>query len=191
MTDGDDIRLSDEERLHALNVLGEHYAAGRLDGDEFYERSGAVAAGRTVGALREPFRGLPGGVPLREEGGSIRRVGDAVPQPLTKQEESSPAAELESLRHRGKVVETVDGVILGLTLLVFLVLQFAVDWSWAWLVWPSLAVTLSVSRLLYHFGDEDEKMYKELKKADAKSRRKRLEQAGVRIRELEDKRDES
>ncbi|WP_067660761.1 DUF1707 SHOCT-like domain-containing protein [Nocardia harenae] len=190
MTDGDDIRLSDSERLHALNVLGEHYAAGRLDNDEFYERSGAVAAGRTLAALREPFRGLPGGVPLREVNGAIERVGETQPQPRAK-EESTPAAELESLRHRGKVVETVDGVILGLTLVVFLVLQFAVDWSWAWLVWPSLAVTLSVPRLLYHFGDEDEKMYKELEKADAKSRRKRLEQAGARIRELEDKRDES
>lgn len=189
MTDGDDLLLSDSERLHALNVLGEHYAAGRLDGDEFYERSGAVAAGRTLGALRAPFRGLPGGVPLREVAGAIERVGDAQPQPPAKQDSS--AAELESLRHRGKVVETVDGVILGLTLVVFLVLQFAVDWSWAWLVWPSLAVTLSVPRLVYHFGDEDEKMYKELKKADAKSRRKRLEQAGARIRELEDKRDES
>ncbi|MFC8042172.1 DUF1707 domain-containing protein [Nocardia sp. NPDC057353] len=190
MTDGDDIRLSDEERLHALNVLGEHYAAGRLDGDEFYERSGAIAAGRTLGALHESFRGLPGGVPLRAADGAIERVGAAQQAALAKQEES-PAAELESLRHRGKVVETIDGVVLGLTLVVFLVLQFPVGWSWAWLVWPSLVLTLSVPRLIYHFGDEDEEMYEKLKKADAKSRRKRLEQADARIRELEGKRDGS
>lgn len=187
--DGDDILLSDAERLHALNVLSEHYAAGRLDVDEFYDRSGAVSAARTLNAIREPFRGLPGGLPLEQADRLVRQV-QSSPAPV---EESTPArgaeAELSSLRRRGKVVEAVDGVVFGVTLMAFLLLQFVVEWDFAWIVWPSLVVTLGLPRLILEFSDEDEEMYKELKKSDAESRKKRLRQASDRIRELENKRD--
>ncbi|MFD1812531.1 DUF1707 SHOCT-like domain-containing protein [Rhodococcus gannanensis] len=188
--DHDDLLLSDDERLHALNVLGDHYAAGRLDSSEFYERSGDVASARTLGAVREPFLGLPGGVPLDATDGRIRKLTeDALPAtwpsapPAT--EPASAEAELQSLRSRGSLVENLDWAIVGVTLITFLILQLVVGWDYAWIVWPSLVLTLSLPRMLLKYSDADEKTYEQLKKSDERARRKRLEEAADRIRELE------
>ncbi|WFR73073.1 DUF1707 domain-containing protein [Prescottella defluvii] len=74
--DPDDLLLSDDERLHALNAISEHYAAGRLDSSEFYDRSGAIASARTLDAMRDSFRGLPGGLPLDVIDGHIRKLAE-------------------------------------------------------------------------------------------------------------------
>jgi hypothetical protein len=54
-----DIRVSDTEREDALTKLGEHMAAGRLDIDEYGERSAKVATAKTRGELLELFADLP------------------------------------------------------------------------------------------------------------------------------------
>lgn len=191
-SDHDDLLLSDAERMHALNALGEHYAAGRLDSAEFYERSGEISSARTFSALHPSFRGLPGGVPLEQVDGHIRMIPD-VSAPAVRRD-ASPAApqsaedELASLRDRGSTVETLDWIIIGITLVAFLVLQIVLGWSYAWIVWPSLIVTLSVPRLILKYSDDDEKVYEELKKSEAAERKKRLEEASKRIRELEGRR---
>ena len=59
----DQLRLSDAEREAAVARLGEHYAAGRLDKDEYDERSDAIWSARTRGDLRPVFRDLPGSGP--------------------------------------------------------------------------------------------------------------------------------
>ena len=191
-SDHDDLLLSDAERMHALNALGEHYAAGRLDSAEFYERSGEISSARTFSALLPSFRGLPDGAPLEQVDGHIRMIPD-VSAPAVRRD-TSPAApqsaedELASLRDRGSTVETLDWIIIGITLVTFLVLQIVLDWSYAWIVWPSLIVTLSVPRLILKYSDDDEKVYEELKKSEAAERKKRLEEASKRIRELEGRR---
>lgn len=194
--DPDDLRLSDDERMHALNVIGEHYAAGRLDASEFYDRSEAIASARTLDAMRDSFRGLPGGLPLAVTEGHVRKLpvggdigsagtGRPVASPGTRSDES----DLSALRKRGGLVESLDGVIFGVTLVAFLVLQLIVDWDYAWIVWPSLILTLSVPRMILKYSDADEEIYEELKEEEAKSRKKRLREAAERIHELEAKRD--
>lgn len=188
-TDPDDLLLSDDERMHALDVIGTHYADGRLDSAEFYERSGVIAAARTVGGVGDAFRGLPGGVPLVAVDGRVHKTagedapavrGDAVPSVTAE-------AELASLRSRGTLVESLDWVIIGITLVTFLVLQIVVDWDYAWVVWPSLILTLSIPRMILKFSDDDEEVYEELKKSDVEARKQRLAEATRRIRELEGK----
>jgi hypothetical protein len=49
------LRLSDADRDDAIARLSEHYAAGRLDKDEFDERSDAVWTARTQGDLAPVF----------------------------------------------------------------------------------------------------------------------------------------
>ena len=71
MAEPDDLLLSDAERLHALTVLGDHYASGRLDDSQFHARSGDVAAARTLAQLRDSFADLPGGTPLTSVDGMI------------------------------------------------------------------------------------------------------------------------
>ncbi|GAA1712154.1 DUF1707 SHOCT-like domain-containing protein [Dietzia cercidiphylli] len=194
MTDPDDLLLSDAERLHALTALGDHYAAGRLDDPEFHSRSGDIAAARTLGQLRGSFSDLPGGVPLTSVDGMIVQSATATGGELVRTSSSSPAAsdpdrELQDLRKRGRTVETLDGLVLGATLVAFLVLQFVVGWDYAWIVWPSLVLTLGVPRAILQFTDSDEELYEELKESDDEARKERLRAATERIRELGDGRE--
>ena len=202
MTDPDDLLLSDSERLHALTVLGDHFAAGRLDDAEFHDRSAEVASARTLGQLRGYFTDLPGGPPLHSVDGMIVQSAGAVGGEMVVSSSSglatpsptAPAtrdtdADLEDLRKRGKLVESLDGVVIGLTLITFLVLQIIVGWQYAWIVWPSLVLTLGVPRLLLRYTDSDEKTYEKLKKADQKAREERLRAVNERIRELGDGRE--
>lgn len=53
------MRVGTAERQAAVDALGEHFAQGRLDPDEFGERSAAAYAARTVGDLEDLFRDLP------------------------------------------------------------------------------------------------------------------------------------
>ncbi|HEV7650132.1 MAG TPA: DUF1707 domain-containing protein [Actinophytocola sp.] len=54
-----DIRVSDSEREDALGKLGEHMSAGRLDIDEYGERSVKVTTAKTRGELLDLFGDLP------------------------------------------------------------------------------------------------------------------------------------
>jgi hypothetical protein len=54
-----DIRVSDTEREDALEKLGEHMSAGRLDIDEYGERSAKVTTAKTRGELLDLFGDLP------------------------------------------------------------------------------------------------------------------------------------
>jgi hypothetical protein len=53
------MRIGDTEREQALAALGEHMSAGRLDIDEYGERSAKVTAARTRGELLALFTDLP------------------------------------------------------------------------------------------------------------------------------------
>lgn len=69
------LRIGDAEREAAVHALGEHFAAGRLDRDEFDERSAVAYAARTDAELRPLFGDLPAphpGVP-RAQSGSAQR----------------------------------------------------------------------------------------------------------------------
>lgn len=207
MTDPDDLLLSDTERLHALTVLGDHFAAGRLDDSEFHARSGDVAAARTLGQLRGSFGDLPGGPPLQAVDGMIVHSATAGggEVEVSSSSSSSPGghspagarppavrdtdAELQDLRKRGKMVESMDGLVIGVTLVAFLILQFVVGWSYAWIVWPSLALTMGIPRAVLRLTDSDMKIYEKLKKSDEKAREERLKAANERIRELGDGRE--
>lgn len=54
-----DLRVSDADRDRALAELSEHFQAGRLDGDEFEERSGRALRARTARELTDLFVDLP------------------------------------------------------------------------------------------------------------------------------------
>jgi hypothetical protein len=64
------LRLSDADRDEAIARLSEHYAVGRLDKDEFDERSDAVWTARTQGDLAPIFLDL---APVRRSLPASRR----------------------------------------------------------------------------------------------------------------------
>jgi hypothetical protein len=53
------MRISDTEREQAINMLGEHMSVGRLDVDEYGERSARATAAKTRGELTSLFTDLP------------------------------------------------------------------------------------------------------------------------------------
>ena len=82
-------RISNAERETAAARLGDFYAEGRLDDDEYFERLDAVWTARTTGDLAilfhdlplapqpsagVPLFGAPGGPPGRRAGGPLRRL---------------------------------------------------------------------------------------------------------------------
>lgn len=54
-----DLRIGDTERETALTALSEHMSAGRLDIDEYGDRTARVAAAKTRGELLALFTDLP------------------------------------------------------------------------------------------------------------------------------------
>lgn len=52
-------RIGYEEREDALTRLGDHFAAGRLDADEFEHRAGMINAAKIGMDLVAPFKDLP------------------------------------------------------------------------------------------------------------------------------------
>ena len=55
------MRIGNSEREAAVRELGEHFAEGRLDADEYEERATAAYAARTADDLAVLFKDLPGG----------------------------------------------------------------------------------------------------------------------------------
>ncbi|MGD9961423.1 DUF1707 SHOCT-like domain-containing protein [Nocardioides sp.] len=53
------VRIGDAERDDAIRALGEHFAAGRLDREEYDERADAALAARTWSDVAPLFRDLP------------------------------------------------------------------------------------------------------------------------------------
>lgn len=67
------LRIGDADRDEALARLGEHFAAGRLDKDEFDERSDAVWSAKTGADLAPVFADLEPPPELRSARGAPHR----------------------------------------------------------------------------------------------------------------------
>ena len=71
----DALRISDADRATALDLLSEQYAVGRLDKDEFDERSDAIWSAKTQGDLAPVFADLPWRSPPDPPAGRGAQVG--------------------------------------------------------------------------------------------------------------------
>ena len=172
----ENLRLSDNERLTAMSSLASHFTEGRLDHEEFDERSLAISKAKTRGDLRPLFIDLPGQLD------AALTVGTGG---VAKRDEDEDIRELQQIRRSGRKVENLNAIIFGITFVAFLVLTFIVGVNWAWVVWPSLILTMAIPRMIHGFSDSDEKAYKELKKAEELARKDRLRRATQRMKELE------
>jgi hypothetical protein len=101
------IRVSDAERNSVAELLGQHYADGRLDQAEFDERINRTMAAKTRGDLAGLFDDLPEGGPAG--------AGPAGPGGL-----GDPAVPYRGPRRRGGIVRA-----LLLLLVVFICANFA------------------------------------------------------------------
>jgi hypothetical protein len=79
------LRISDQNRESALTALGEHMTAGRIDINEYGERSAKITAAKTRGEVAEVFVDLPEPHPQLDD------VPKAVVTPEPPKAEPAPA----------------------------------------------------------------------------------------------------
>ncbi len=124
MPEHPDIRIGNAERSEALDLLGEHFALGRLTLSEFDERSAKASAATTRGDLQVLFTDLPAHV---------------TELPTTTRDDLpviAPKKDPERWRE----------VVMGLTPLVALVLFFTFDTWLFFLLIPAVAIVLFAGR---------------------------------------------
>lgn len=155
-----------------------HYSEGRLSKPEFDARSRAISEATTMADLEGLFTDLPGGLPIGSN--SLPAVAF---NPDEQAEADTALAEADELKKKGALVENLDWVIIGSTLLTFLALT-AAGFAYAWIVWPTLVLTLTVPRLLLKYSENDESIYETMKKDELKLRKQRLKEAKQRRKEL-------
>ena len=124
MPEHPDIRIGNAERSEALDLLGEHFALGRLTLSEFDERSAKASAAGTRGDLDVLFTDLP--AHLTDSSATTR---DDLPVIIPK-----------------KDPERWREVVMGLTPLVALVLFFTFDTWLFFLLIPAVGIVLFTGR---------------------------------------------
>ncbi len=108
------LRVGDAERQQAVTALGEHYAAGRLEQDEYDTRIQTAYAAKTRVDLQGLFGDLPEPVPFRPAG--QHPVGRAAPG----WEAGRDARDRPRRRMGGPVIPVIMAIaiFLGVSLLV-------------------------------------------------------------------------
>ncbi|MEU5842863.1 DUF1707 domain-containing protein [Rhodococcus sp. NPDC047139] len=132
MSDSPDIRIGNAERSEALDLLGDHFALGRLSLSEFDDRSARASMATTRGDLAVLFADLPTHVT-----DDLTATRDDLPVIIPQKE--------SALRRE---------VVMGLTPLVALVLFFVFDTWLFFLLIPAVAIVLFAGR------DRDERAHR-------------------------------
>ncbi len=93
------LRIGDADREHAQARLADHFAAGRLDKDEYDERLDQIWAARTHAELVPVFRDLPG-----PGGPDPRRSVGPASTPTSRARFAPPASRARSRRIPGALL---------------------------------------------------------------------------------------
>lgn len=146
-TEPSEIRVGDTEREAAMTALGEHMSAGRLDVDEYGERSAKVAAAKTRGELLEVFTDLPDPRPVFGTAQPLRqapRYGGPLPANPDHPKPGEPwgwTTELAQQWDQRPVGQRLAAGMVPLSVVLALVLYFAVFhvW-WVFMLIPAAAI---------------------------------------------------
>lgn len=143
-----EIRVGDTEREAAMTALGEHMGAGRLDVDEYGERSAKVVAAKTRGELLEVFADLPDPRPVFGPGQPVRQVPQfGMPPTSSNPDHPKPGepwgwtSEVAQQWEERPVGQRMAAGLVPLSVVIALVLFFAVFhvW-WVFMLIPAAAV---------------------------------------------------
>lgn len=148
------VRVGDTERNSALEALGAHLTAGRLDMDEYGERSAVVTTARTVADLQAVFQDLPAPHPVLPGGAVVPRPVGSSPTPWAAAAPAPPAVpESGSVtRNTGqKAVALITGLSVPLALILFFVLM-TVGVGQAWLAFLLIPVAGVVANVVQRPG---------------------------------------
>lgn len=124
-----ELRIGDTERETALTALGEHMSAGRLDIDEYGDRTAKVSAAKTRGELLALFTDLPQPHPTFGQQQAAARA--AMPQPAYDDSLPVPTGP------RMTVSQRLAAAAMPLALIVAFVLFFTLGHVWEFFLIPA------------------------------------------------------
>jgi hypothetical protein len=159
------MRIGDTERESALTALSNHYSEGRLDIDEYGERTAKVTAAKTRGELLDLFTDLPAPHP---EFGSLRPGPQPAQAPTAQQQ--GPVAPMP---HGALLSQRLMGAAVPIAAIVAVVLFFGVIHLW-WVFLLPVAVGMLGGAI---FGDEW-KQRERLRKEYYRQQRRELRRRG-------------
>ena len=133
MGESAEIRVGDTEREAAMTALGEHMSLGRLDVDEYGERSAKVAAAKTRGELLEVFTDLPDPRPVFGTNQALRQAPQygGAPKPDLQQSEAwGWTSELAQQWEQRSLGQRLAAGLVPLSVIIALVLYFTLIHAW-------------------------------------------------------------
>jgi hypothetical protein len=130
------MRIGDAERNSALDALGEHLSAGRLDIDEYGERSAKVTVARTTADLAALFTDLPAPHPTLSSHSSPAARPAASTTPATADARIMPVSDVRTPAQRWSAVAVPLAAVLAVGLFF---------WLHTWIVFllPAVVAVLS------------------------------------------------
>lgn len=179
--DPSQIRVGDPERSEALDRLGEHFANGYLDVNEFEERTGRAATARTRADLSALFGDLPGGQSQQAPVLATRETGSTFAHTTAEQDADR---ELEEVLERKKKLNRALGILWSITMAAFFLWLFVFEGDYFWVVFPVAGVLTWGLYEYYDIGDEEDDMLDKILEERSKERAERLRIANRRRKEL-------
>jgi hypothetical protein len=136
-----DIRIGDAEREEALRALGEHMSAGRLDIDEYGERSAQVSTAKTRGELSALFADLPEPRPTFSAPATPAAASPPAPRPATVPDEPAATDPVRRWEQR-PLAQRIGGAVMGVSWLLTVPLFLVVKTPWVFMLPLVLSVVL-------------------------------------------------
>lgn len=179
-----DVRVGDRERNAAMERLGNQFADGYLDVDEFSKRTEAAAVAKTRSELQKLFRDLPAETsPQNTQNSSLsHQPVDAEQRPVDTDQE------LQNLIDKGDKLKVVDAIAGGICAVTIGLMIFT-DLDEAWVGFIIACVVAILGRMALKINDDDEKILNEISKDDAKRRTERLRLAAEKRRQIQQRQD--
>ena len=156
--------MGDAERTAALDQLGQHFANGYLNVDEFEERTSKAAVARTRADVESLFGDLP----------ASEQVG----------EKQSSSTELDDMLERKKKLDRAIGLLWSVTMVAFFVGLFVLDWDYFWVVLPIAGLATWGLYEFYGISDEEDEVLEGIIEDEGLSRAERLRIEHERRKEL-------
>lgn len=163
-----DIRISDAERESALSALGEHMSAGRLDVNEYGDRSAEIAIAKTRRDLLALFADLPEPRPQFDMPPTPAGPAGPTQRPVAAESPSDPIRRWE----RRPVVQRMAGALMPLAGIVAVFLFFALHLSWFIFLLPAAVMVLS-GTLLGDGWKHDRRAYQRAQRERQRALRRR------------------
>jgi hypothetical protein len=146
------LRISDQERESALSALGDHMTAGRIDIDEYGDRSARITAAKTRGELGELFADLP--QPHPTYGGTA--VAASPPEDTAPAPQPEPSTAVAGLRGWSGGQRLAASIVPLAWLVAIVLISTGVVAAWPMIALP-IACTIFGRALWGHGSDHDDR----------------------------------